>query len=385
MADDTPDPNSARVGDPPKDDAQDKKPKKGLAQRPLLLLGLIVGAAILLIAAVLFFLHARKFQSTDDAFIDTHIVHLAPQVAGRVSYVAANDNALVGTGQLLVQIDPVDQDQRVAQAQAQRAQAVATKEQAQATRDTNLAQIATNQEQFRQSAAQVPGQEALAVSARRDYERYLTLRRINPRAVAGQQLDQAAAQARSTASQAEAQRRARDAASAQIAQAATQVKGADAQIRGADAQIGAADAQLASAKTNLSYTRIVAPLVGHVANKNVAVGSYVQPGQQVMAIVPVNLWVTANFKETQLKNMRVGQHVEIKVDAYPGYKFHGHIDSFQRGAGQAFAVLPSENATGNFVKVVQRVPVKIVIDNLDDLHHPLGPGMSVEPTVRVLD
>ena len=386
MADDTPDPSSARVGgSPPKDD-QDKKPKKkGLLQRPLLLLGLIVGVCIVLIAAILFFLHARKFQSTDDAFIDAHIVHLAPQVAGRVSKVMAEDNAPVRPGQLLVQIDPIDQDQRVRQAQAQREQAVAQKAQAQAQRDTALAQIATSQQQFRQAAAQVPGAEAQAAAARRDYERYLNLQRINPRAVARQQLDQAQAQARSTASTADAQRRGRDAANAQIAQAATQVKAADAVIGGADAQIAAADAQLAAAQTTLSYTQIMAPLAGHVANRNVQVGSYVQPGQQVMAIVPNEMWVTANFKETQLKDMRQGQHVDIKVDAYPGLELHGHVDSFQRGAGQAFAVLPSENATGNFVKVVQRVPVKIVIDNLGAVQRPLGPGMSVEPKVRVLD
>ncbi len=386
MADDTPDPSSARVGaPPPKDEGQDKPKKKGLGQRPLLLVGLIAGAALLVILAIVFFLNARKFQSTDDAFIDTHIVHLAPQVAGRVVRVEAQDNQLVGPGQLLVQIDPVDQNERVAQAQAQRAQAEAQRAQSQAQRDTALAQIATSQQQFRQAQAQVPGAEAQALAAQRDYERYLTLQRINPQAVARQQLDQARAQAAQTASQAAAQRRARDAANAQVAQAATQVKGADATIRGSDAQIAAADAQLASARTNLGYTQLTAPLVGHVANKNVAVGSYVQPGQQLMAIVPTRIWVTANFKETQLKDMRVGQHVDVKVDAYPDYRFHGHVDSFQRGAGQAFAVLPSENATGNFVKVVQRVPVKIVIDNLDDLHHPLGPGMSVEPKVRVLD
>ena len=386
MADDTPEVSSARVGAPPsKDEGEDKPQKKKLTERPLLLLGLIVGAAILLILAVLFFLHARKFEATDDAFIDAHIVHLAPQVAGRVSYVAANDNQLVGTNQLLVQIDPIDQNERVTQAQAQRAQAVAQTEQAQAQRDTALAQIVTSQEQLRQSAAQVPGLEAQAVSARRDYDRYLNLQAINSRAVAKQQLDTSHAQAIQTASQADAQRRARDAAAAQVVQSQTQVKTDDAMIRGARAQIAAADSQLASANTTLSYTRIVAPLVGHVANKNVQVGSYVQPGQQVMAIVPVNVYVTANFKETQLKNMRPGQHVDIKVDAYPSFKFHGHIDSIQRGAGQAFQILPPENATGNFVKVVQRVPVKIVIDNLDDLHHPLGPGMSVEPTVRVLE
>ncbi len=362
----------------------EQKKKPSPFKNPLVVVPLAIGLLILLILLFLFWNHARKFQSTDDAFIDTHIVHLAPQIAGRVQGVYVEDNALVGTGQLLVQIDPIDQNQRVAQAQAQRAQAVAQRDQAAAQRVQALAVVATQSRSYQQTAAQVPGAEAQAVAAAKDDARYRELARINKQAVAQQQLDNAAAQARQTASQAEAARRARDAAAAQIAQAQTQITAADATIRGADAQIAAADAQLASANTQAGYSRLIAPIIGHVARKNVQVGSYVQPGQELMAVVPTALWVTANFKETQLKNMRVGQQVAIKVDAYPDYKFHGHIDSFQRGAGQAFAVLPSENATGNYVKVVQRVPVKIVIDNLDDLHHPLGPGMSVEPKVRVL-
>ena len=386
MADDTPQPTSSRVGPPPPQDQDGEAPKaKGLLERPLLLVGLIVGTALVLVLAVLFFLNARKYEATDDAYIDTHMVQLAPQVAGRVLRVMARDNQLVGTGQLLVEIDPIDQAQRVDQARAQREQGVAQKGQAQAQRDQALAQIATSQEQLRQAASQTPGSAAQAAAARRDYDRYLALQAINVKAVARQQLDNAQAQAISTEATAASQRRQRDVAAAQVAQSATQVQAADAMIRAADAQIGAADVQIAQARTSLGYTRITAPIVGHVANKNVQVGAYLQPGQQVMALVPLDLWVTANFKETQLKNMRVGQHVDIKVDAYPDYRFHGHIDSFERGAGQAFQVLPAENATGNFVKVVQRVPVKIVIDNLDDLHHPLGPGMSAQPKVRVLE
>ena len=369
-------------GDSGKKDGEKKKPSP--FKNPIVVVALVVGLVVLLVVLFLIWNHARKYQSTDDAFIDTHIVHLAPQIAGRVQGVYVNDNALVGTGQLLVQIDPIDQDQRVAQAVAQKAQAVAQRDQALAQRVQALAVIVTQTETYKQAAAQVPGVEAQASAAAKDDARYRVLARVNRQAVAQQQLDNAAAQARQTASQAQASRKARDAAAAQVAQAQTQVVAADAMIRGAQAQIAAADSQVANANTQASYARIVAPIIGHVARKNVQIGSYVQAGQEVLAVVPLNLWVTANFKETQLKLMRVGQGVDIKVDAYPDYKFHGHIDSFQRGAGQAFAVLPSENATGNFVKVVQRVPVKIVIDNLDDLHHPLGPGMSVEPKVRVI-
>ena len=381
-ADDKPGEGGGSGGDGGKGGEKPKKPSP--FKNPLVVGALVVGLVVLIVLALLYFNHAKKFQSTDDAFIDTHIVHLAPQIAGRVQGVYVNDNALVGTGQPLVQIDPIDQDQRVAQAVAQRAQAVATRDQSVAQRLQALAAIVSQTETFRQYAAQVPGVEAQAAASAKDDARYRELVRVNRQAVSQQQLDNAAAQARQTASQAQASRKQRDAAAAQVAQSQTQVAASDAAIRGAEAQIKAADSQVASADTQAGYARIVAPIIGHVARKNVQIGSYVQAGQEVMSIVPVQLWVTANFKETQLKNMRVGQTVEIKVDAYPDYRFHGHVDSIQRGAGQAFAVLPSENATGNFVKVVQRVPVKIIIDNLDDLHHPLGPGMSVEPKVRVL-
>jgi membrane fusion protein (multidrug efflux system) len=139
---------------------------------------------------------------------------------------------------------------------------------------------------------------------------------------------------------------------------------------------------LNSANINLGYARIVAPVTGHVAQKTVAPGNYVQPGTELMAIVPLDLWITANFKETQLANIRVGQKVSIRIDACPQAKIEGHVDSIERGAGQAFGVLPPENATGNYVKVVQRVPVKILMDRRTG-GCVLGPGMSAEPTVRV--
>ena len=132
-----------------------------------------------------------------------------------------------------------------------------------------------------------------------------------------------------------------------------------------------------------NYLRITAPVNGQVVNRQVDVGSYVSPGQQLLAIVPDEMWVTANFKETQLKHMRIGQPAEIKIDAYPAVKFHGHVDSIQHGAGQAFALLPPQNATGNYVKVVQRVPVRILFDGSEWRKYAIGPGMSVVPTVKV--
>ena len=366
-----------------KGDESEKDEKPSPLKKPVVWIGGIVLVLILIGAALLFWLDARNYQSTDDAFIDTHIVHLAPQIAGRVYYVAANDNQYVAPGQVLVKIDPVDVDTRVRQAQAQRAQAVAQREQARAQKVAAAAQIRVSERSFEQSAAQVSGAVAQAQAAGAEFARYEALHRINPLAVAAQQLDTSRAQAAQTASQASAARKAAAAARAQVDQARTQIASADAQIAAAAAQIAQADANLASSETNASYAQITAPVAGHVTKRTVALGNYVQAGQELMALTPTDLWVTANFKETQLRLMRAGQPVDIKVDAYPDVKFHGHVESIQRGAGQAFAVLPSENATGNFVKVVQRVPVKIVIDNLDDARHPLGPGMSVSPKVRV--
>jgi membrane fusion protein (multidrug efflux system) len=289
---------------------------------------------------VLWWLHERHFEDTDDAFVDAHIVHLSPQIAGQVTAIHVQDNQLVHRGDPLVDIDAADAEAKAAQVAAQKAQAEKQRDQAVATEK---------------------GAAAQAENAERDLARYRQLQQTSPLAVAQQQIDQAVAAERNAAAQ-------RDAAQAQIASA--------------EAQIKVFNAQIATTELNLGYTRLVSPVDGHITQRSAAVGNYVTPGQELMAIVPTELWVTANFKETQLAHMQVGQKVTIEVDACPGKIFHGHVDSLQRGAGQAFAILPPENATGNYVKVVQRVPVKILIDDPPG-DCPMGPGMSVEPTVTV--
>lgn len=350
-----------RKGDP-------KKKKKGLLQRPVLLVGLATVLAVGAVLGLVLWLHARNYESTDDAFIDTRIVRLAPQVAGRVTRVLVDDNQLVGPGQLLVDIDSADLQTRVAQAQAQRAQA-------QAQVDDARAQVAANQAAYQGALADARASEAQATNAARDFARFQALRELNPQAVAQQQFDQAETQARQSAAQ-------RDSAEKAARSRADQVRVSRTQVASGEEQVRAADAVLNSADINYGYAHIVAPLEGHVAQMSVQVGNYVQPGGQLLAIVPLQLWVTANFKETQLALMRPGQAVSLHVDACPKARIDGHVDSIQRGAGQAFALLPPENATGNYVKVVQRVPVKIVIDHADETC-PLGPGMSVEPRVKV--
>lgn len=349
-------------------DGKDDEKKGGLAQHPIVIIVGVIVLVVAIIGAILFWLNARNYQSTDDAFVDTHIVRLAPQIAGRVTQVLVTDNQLVQAGQPVATLDSADVQTKVAQADAQRAQA-------ESQVDNARVQISVNQAAYQQSLADVAAAQAQADNAARDLARYRALQAANPAAVAQQQIDQAVAQARQTAAQLASAQRAAKARAEQIRAAQTQV------ASGQD-QVHAAQSELNSANVNYGYTNLVAPVAGHVAQKSVAVGNYAQPGTQLLAIVPLEIWVTANFKETQLDLMRVGQHVAIKVDACPHDKIEGHVDSIQRGAGQAFGILPPENATGNYVKVVQRVPVKIVFDHPPQ-DCPLGPGMSVEPTVRV--
>jgi membrane fusion protein (multidrug efflux system) len=354
-------------GDDP-DSEDGKKKKKGLLQRPILLTVMALVILIGLVGGILYWLHARNFETTDDAFVDTHIVRLAPQIEGKITQVLIRDNQLVGVNEPLVRIDSSDVRTRVAQADAQKAQA-------QAQVDNARVQISVNRASYQQALADAASAQAQADNALRDLTRYRTLQGINAQAVSQQQVDQAITQARQAVAQRESARKAAKARFEQITASETQVKSGEDQVR-------AAQAQLDEANVNYGYANIVAPVTGHIAQKTAAVGNYVQPGTQLLAIVPLQVWVTANFKETQLALMRPGQHVTIHVDACPGDKVEGHVDSIQRGAGQAFGVLPPENATGNYVKVVQRVPVKILFDH-PPADCPLGPGLSVEPSVRV--
>ncbi|HEY2047788.1 MAG TPA: HlyD family secretion protein [Caulobacteraceae bacterium] len=355
-------------GDTRDNQGQPPPKKKGLLQRPLLLtIGAIV-FVIILVGALVWWLHARNFETTDDAYVDTHIVRLAPQVSGQVVTVLAVDNERVRSGDLLVLIDSATFKAQVAQLEAQKAQAQAQLENAQV-------QVGTSEAAYRQAQSDVAAAQAPAHNAALDLARYNALLALNRLAIAQQQLDQARATAAQTAAQLAS-------ASRVVEQRREQIAANRAQVRAGRETVHANQAQLDTANINLGYTRIVAPVDGYITNKTVALGNFVQPGTQMMAIVPTRMWITANYKETQLPRMRVGQPVTIKIDACAGDRFKGHVDSIQRGAGQAFGILPPENATGNFVKVVQRVPVKIIFDNTF-ADCPLGPGLSVEPSVRV--
>ncbi len=274
--------------------------------------GIIAGAVVLvpaLILGVKYWRYCMSHASTDDAFIATDVVPIAPQVPGKIIAVYVSDNEKVKKGDPLLEIDPRDYQARLDQAQAE---------------------VASAQAQENKTGL--------------DVRRYKDL-----------------------AARDEASRQEYDHALAAYQQA--------------KAQVELAQAGLEQARLNLSYTKISAPTDGHVSEKSAVAGMYVQTGQDLMAIVPDKLWVLANFKETEVTDMHPGQKVRITIDTYPGVVFHGHVNSIQRGTGAAFSLLPPENATGNFVKVVQRIPVKIIFDDAPNPTYPLAVGMSVEPTV----
>jgi membrane fusion protein (multidrug efflux system) len=323
-------------------------------------------AAVGLIAGLLYWLDARHYESTDDAFVATRSFSIAPKVSGYVTEVAVTDNQHVGAGELLARIDERDYTIAVNQAQAQ----VAT---GRANIANIEAQIASQQAQIDQAKAQVEQAEAQLQFSQQEAARAQDLASKGAGTVQRQQ---------QTKSDLEAQQANMARAKAALIAAELQIKVLGTQRDSAHASLDQAQAQLDQAKLNLAYTNIVAAQPGRVAKLSAANGAFVTPGQSLTMFVPDEVWVTANYKETQLTDMRPGQKVEIRIDAYPGRKLNGHVASVQPGSGTAFSLLPAENATGNFVKVVQRVPVKIVVDDWPaDL--PVGPGMSVVPRTRV--
>jgi membrane fusion protein (multidrug efflux system) len=322
-------------------------------------------------------------ESTDDAFIDGHIIALAPKVAGQVKNVLVDDNQPVRAGDLIVEIDSRDlaavADQKRAAANAARANVELLK----ADNQLAQAQLATAEATTKQSQAEAAAAQAAASLAGADFKRAQDL--INSKTISPQEFDRA--QAAMTSAEANLRAAQQKAVSDQskVAQAAAQVEASRRGVERAEALSQQAAAEQQTAELNLSYTRITAPEDGHVTKKTVEKGDYLQVGQNVMAIVPWEVWVTANFKETQLERIRTNQPVKILIDSLGGGPFKGRVASIQAGSGARFSLLPPENAVGNFVKVVQRVPVKIVFDEPGPLEacQVLGPGMSVVPWVKV--
>ncbi len=322
-----------------------------LRERRGLVIAATIGAVILVLLLLLWWLDARQYETTDDAFIDARTVQISAQISAAIVEVPVTDNQLVEAGAVMVRLDDRD--------------FVAQRDQARASVENLIAQIAAQQAKIDQANKQVAQAQAALTFAQQEADRYQQL------AQKGTATIEQAQQYTSNLLQSEA-----SFSAAQANAVATEK-----QIPILEAQRKLADAQLAQAEANLARTVITAPVAGRVTHLTAAKGNYASVGQALMMFVPREVWVTANFKETQLDLMRPGQPVDIEIDAYPDHRFKGHVDSIQSGSGTAFSLLPAENATGNYVKIVQRVPVKIVFDRPPEVE--LGPGMSVVPTVKV--
>ncbi len=357
--------------DMPGREAGDKDGGKPKRRWPLVILAIVVALAI--IGGAVYWFMTRNLESTDDAYTDGNSIVIAPKVSGYVTELDVNDNTLVKAGQLLFKIDAREyvaaRDQARANLELTRSQLASAEVNLEVTRVKAPANLAQAQAQLAQARANQEQAE----------ENYRRQRAVDPRATTQTNVDQATAQLKSnTATVSSAQ------ANMQIAALVQQaIQTAEDQVKQAQAQVAQAEANLAQAEVNLSYTEIRAPQDGRVTKRNVDLGTFVQAGQQSFYIVTPQVWVTANFKENQLADMRPGQKVVINVDAYPNLELHGHVDSIQEGSGAQFSAFPAENATGNFVKIVRRVPVKIDIDSGLAHGQTLPLGLSVDPTVTV--
>jgi membrane fusion protein (multidrug efflux system) len=316
----------------------DRKPESKRNRRPIIIIGVIVLIMGVIVGGV-YYWNSTFYKSTDDAYVEGHPVNVSARVSGNIVKVHVTDNQHVQEGDPLVEIDPCDYAISVAKADA-------------AVRAAEAAEL--------QASADIEVAKAELTREQQDLHRYEQLAKED--AVARQDLEHARAAATS---------------------AQATLNASEKRLTAARAQIAEAKAAADQARLQLSYTKVHAAKAGRITKKQVEVGGFVSVGQALLAIVTDDLYVTANFKETQLTHVHPGQPVAIKVDAYPGIVFGGRVDSIQAGTGAAFSLFPPENATGNFVKIVQRVPVKIVFDQPPDPNHPLGLGMSVTPKVKI--
>ncbi len=377
---------------------------------------LVIALIVLLVVGIFVYRYATSYESTDDAQVDGHINSISARISGHVVKLNVLDNQYVEAGAVLVEIDPADYQVAYdrAKAEFEDAQAnasaagvnvpitsVSTNSQVSATEAdaaSARAGIAAARKQFDAAKAQRDEAEANDVKAQNDLVRYKQL--VDKQEISLQQYDQAVAAARASTAAVESARAMADSAQSQVTQAQDKLLQAEANWRNAQtapqqmqvtrsraasalAQAQQKKADLDQAQLNLQYTKIVAPVAGVISDRTVEVGQNVSPGQELLKVIPLNdVWITANYKETQLREMKVGQPVDVEVDAN-GKTYKGKVESFAGASGARFSLLPPENATGNYVKVVQRVPVKIVLDPGENNDHYLRPGMSVNPKVWV--
>ncbi|HVU09335.1 MAG TPA: HlyD family secretion protein [Verrucomicrobiae bacterium] len=340
-----------------------------------------VALAVLLYLGLDYFFDALTHESTDDAFIAGHIVSIAPRISGQVIAIHVLDNQMVRSNDLLVELDPADYQTTLAQKQAAQLAEDSNYKAAVAGYELMGVKVTTAQADARSSEANVAAAAATAARAKADFARYQEL--IKQNTISAQEFDQAKAATDQAEADLNSARQKAASDESKVGEAKAQQDAARAEAEAVLAQSKQSQTEVDSAQLNLSYTKIFAPGDGRVTRKQVEVGDYLQEGQQIMSLVPTEVWVVANFKESQLKKMKPNQPVTVEIDALGGKKFRAHVDSIQAGSGAQFSLLPPENATGNYVKVIQRVPVKILFDEALPADHTIGPGLSVTPNVRV--
>jgi len=349
---------------------------------------IIVGAIILL--SVVFFgvrywMYASGHEMTDDAYTAGHTHQISPRITGTIDKVLVDDNWYVKAGQPLVQLDPSDYQVALQRSQAQLKQSEAQALQARATIAQAQAELKQREAQVTQSQAQVGQASAQLEIAQINFDRDSQLFQKDMKAVAKADVDSTKATLDSAKANLEAAKATGESNVAEVETSKANLQSAQAQLENANAGIAAAKAAVANAELQLAYCTIPSPVNGRIAQKSAETGNQVQPGGALMAVVEDNVWVLANLKETQLKRVQIGQPVEISIDAIPNHTFAGKVDSLQPGSGSNFALLPPDNATGNFIKIVQRIPVKIVFDpeSIRDFRSKIVPGLSTEPSIDV--
>ncbi len=357
---------------PTSNNQSDNQPeRKRPGKKPLIILAIVV--VIMLLVGLWFWFSTRNIETTDDAFTEGNAVTIAPKASGYVVKLLVKDNQRVKRGDLLVEIDARDNAAQRDQAKAQLGLAQAQLHQAQAQLALSRVQYPAQRDQ---ALAEQAKAQANLLNAQADDRRQ---RGVDPRATSQRNIDSAAAQLRAAQAQLQSAKAQVEVAS----QVKLQIRQQETNVEARQQQVAQAQAQLNTAELNLSYTQVRAPYDGFVTKRNVQLGTLVQAGSALFSLVSPEIWITANFKESQLARMNPGDKVDISVDAWPDLKLEGHVDSVQMGSGSRFSTFPAENATGNYVKIVQRVPVKIVIDKGLDPQHPLPLGLSVEPKVTV--
>jgi membrane fusion protein (multidrug efflux system) len=368
--------------DKPKDPPEDIKGTSFFAKPFAIIIGTLV-LALLFFFGLAYLIESFTHESTDDAFLDGPIVSVAPRISGQIKEVFIHNNQRVKGGDPIALIDPSDLALQTELKKAAHESARANEALAKASLDLLRAQITAAEATVRQSRSEVEAVTASSQKAAADLKRAEDL--MQQKTISPQEFDVAktAASVANANLQAAKEKSASD--EAKVVQAQAQLEAGIKAFERATAQTAQAKIDTKSADLNLSYTKIVAPEDGFITRKAVEPGDYVQPGQRLLALVTDRLWVTANFKETQLRSIRTNQPAAIMIDAQGGTKYDCYVESIQAGSGARFSLLPPENAVGNYIKVVQRVPVRLFFKQPPRGEHVLGPGMSVSPSVRVSD